>query len=247
MRDKKQRRKIPTGRSVSDFWLFGFVSWALISFFDARFWDLLFFQCHGSWQLFPESVGWRQLGGMEKREKHRRRERLYLEAPVSLHQYPGMMPPLWPAKSRTQHPGCIQGDQDQGHPDVWYESHIGYLGFSFPGGICFAAIILLWVVCDDWPALHRWCEANGKRGMSTLLWRRRRWRKKATGDCVFAKVSTTALQFIEDMNVFLLLLEACSHRDSNFVPSCFCIICLGAGWRSALFLRFLLTLQSFWG
>ena len=79
---------------------------------------------------------------------------------VTLHQYPGM-PPLSPAQPSTEHPGCIQGDQDQTLPDVWYKLHTSYLGFSFPSRILFAAIILLRLVCDDWPASHSWCEANG--------------------------------------------------------------------------------------
>lgn len=92
---KKQRRKISTGRSDSDFWLLFVLlheRWfcALSLFFDARFWDF-FFPCHRSWQLFPlvedflmsqlDEGSW-VLGGMERREKHRRRERLYLKACV---------------------------------------------------------------------------------------------------------------------------------------------------------------------
>ncbi|MEQ2175652.1 hypothetical protein GOODEAATRI_020045, partial [Goodea atripinnis] len=55
----------------------------------------------GSW------LGWRA---------ERRRERLSLKAcvwaPVSLFQCP-VMPPLNPAKTSSQHPGCIKGDKKQ--------------------------------------------------------------------------------------------------------------------------------------
>lgn len=64
--------------------------------------------------------------------------------------------------------------------------------------------------------------------------RRLRWRK----------ASTTALQFIEDLHVekksssffSVFLLKACSHRNSNYMSSYFCIYCFCPGSRNALFL-----------
>lgn len=59
------------------FWLFPFSLMPAFYIFFSRL--AAFTPCRG----FPhESVGWRQLGGMERREKHRRRERLHLKACV---------------------------------------------------------------------------------------------------------------------------------------------------------------------
>lgn len=171
MRDKNKGGRFQWGGALTfpDF-LFccESVGTAHFPFFDARFWDF-FSPCHWSCQLvlFVEDFLMNLLDerwdGEEReaeaeREKEAGSEGMRVWAPVVLRQYPGM-PPLRPTKLRAEHSGCIQGDQDQTLPDGWYKLNTSCLGFLLPSRILFAALIVLPLVINDRPALHRWSEA----------------------------------------------------------------------------------------
>lgn len=132
-----------------------------------------------------------QLDGCDREERETQQEReavsqgMRVWALVSLHQQPGM-PPLSLAKHRKEHPGCIQGDQDQTHLDVCYKFHTSSLGFSFFSWILFAAIILLGLVCDDWPL----CILDVRLMAKEAILQCSGEEKKAMGDCVGEKALT---------------------------------------------------------
>lgn len=177
MRGKKQRRKILTGRSDSDFWLFllsccvsvccSLFPFSLMPAFENAFFFAIeagsFFLLWRisswlSWMKAAECwVGWRGERNIGERGCISR------HACVGSSQSP-LVP--WDATtqpSQAQH-RAIQAESRESrtrHPHVWYKLHANCLGFSFPSRILLAAIILLRLVCNDWPALHIWYEANG--------------------------------------------------------------------------------------
>lgn len=210
MRDTKQRLKISTGRSYSDFWLFflsccqsvgsALFAFSLMPAFQIFFPLSLELADFSSCGGFPhDSVRWGQPNaGWDGEERETQEEReavsegMRVWAPVSLYQYPG---------NATTQPSPAQSIQV-----VSRETRTRYIlicnvnytpvvrASHSPAGL-FAAIILFWLVYDDWPALHTWSEAK-----ETILHCSRE--KKSTGDCVGVKTSTTALHVIEDMNVY---------------------------------------------
>lgn len=138
MQNKGGRFQLGTTAAVSDFFYLSCRKANVMSFLWCPLLCGFFSTYDWSWQLFPvvEDFYMSQFNDcswLGERRKRRRRERLCLKAcvwvPVSLSQCP-VMPPLNPAKTRSEHPGCIQGDEKQ---TVLYKLlRFGHL--IFPGG-----------------------------------------------------------------------------------------------------------------
>lgn len=163
---KRDQKRPGWATSLSDFSPC-FVARPLFLKFFLFLWEL-FFSCHWGWQRFPhKSVGCRKLRtgwDREGREIQKEREAvsqgMRVWAPVRLHQYPGM-PPLNPAKP-AQSIKAVSRDTRTRNILICYENlHASCLGFSLASRILFATIILLRLICDNWPALHSGFDANG--------------------------------------------------------------------------------------